>query len=137
MIHLHTMRQLMHHDHLDTPERQPVARVRCSEYQLYDLARVEITAYEFAVWFVFFESHDGQVVRFHDWVADCSDAFEEVLGVCGGRTGQGLDEDDTGVWLLVAGVEALDAERHSVEGDGRLFLVKPWMLSVPGRVLSR
>ncbi len=32
MIHLHAMRQLMHHNHLHTTKRQPMTRVRCSEY---------------------------------------------------------------------------------------------------------
>ena len=49
---------------------------------------------------------------FHDGVANCGDAFEEVLGTGGGGAGEGLDEDDAGIWLLVAGVEALHADGH-------------------------
>lgn len=56
-------------------------------------------------------------MRFHDWMADCGDSLKEVLGVGGGGAGKRLDEDNAGVWLLVAGVEALDANRH---GDGQL-----------------
>ncbi len=69
------------------------------------------------------------MVGFHDRVHDCSNTFEEVLRKfrCGAR--EGLDEYlkrlrgwdngvgrakayDTGVWLLVASVETLDADGH-------------------------
>ena len=56
----------------------------------------------------------------HDRMADCGDALEEVLGAGGGGAWERLDEDNAGVWLLVAGVEALDADGHfgvSVDDD--------------------
>ena len=46
---------------------------------------------------------------FHDRLTDCGDTFEEVLSICRGGSREGLDEDDAGVWLLVADIEALDA----------------------------
>ncbi len=60
-------------------------------------------------------------MRFHDGMADCGDSFKEVLGVGGCGARKRLDEDDAGVWLLVAGVEALDADGHrdgQVDGSG-------------------
>ena len=49
-------------------------------------------------------------------MADCGDAFEEVLGVGGVGAGEGFDEDDLGGRLGFGGVEALDVDGH---GGGR------------------
>lgn len=89
------MGQFMHHHHLHGPETQPGAIIPGrSQHQLDDFAGVEVPADEFAVWFVFLERGDGEVVGFHYGVADCGDAFEEVLGVGGGGAGEGFDEGD-------------------------------------------
>lgn len=113
MVHLQTMRQLMHHDHLHGLETQPVARAGCLEDELDDFAGVEVAAHEFAVGFVFFERHDGEVGGGHDGFTDGGDAGEEVLGEGGGGTGERLDEDDAVVGVGLVGVEALDADGHA------------------------
>lgn len=88
------------------------AAVAGAEDELDDLAIVEVAANELGVGLVFLEGHDGEVVGDHDGLADGGDALEEVLGEGGGGAGEGLDEGDTGVWVLVASVETLDADGH-------------------------
>ena len=82
------------------------------EHELNDLTGIEVPSDEFPVRGEFLEGHDGEVVGFHDRVAYGSDAFEKVLGVGSGGARKGLNEDDAGIWLLVAGIEALDTEWH-------------------------
>ena len=108
----------MHHHHLHSAEAQPRAISLRAQHQLDDFAGVEVPAHEFAVRFVFFERGDGEVVGFHDRVTDCGDALEEVLGVRGGRAGEGFDEGDLGGGLRVRGVEAEDVEGHGWVGAG-------------------
>lgn len=109
MIHLHAVRELVHHDHLHGAEGQPVAGEGRAQDELDDFAGVEVAADEFGVGGMFLERHEGQVVRFHDRVADGCDAFEEVLRVGVRGAWERFDEDDARVRRLVAGVEALDA----------------------------
>lgn len=111
----------MHHHHLHGAEPQPGAIALRSQHQLDDFAGVEVPPHEFPVGFVFFEGGDGEVVGFHDRVADCGDALEEVLGVGGGGAGEGFDEGDLRGGLWGGGVEAEDVEGHGwvgLEQDG-------------------
>lgn len=107
------MRQLVHHHHLHAAEAEPVpVAVAGAEDELDDLAVVEVAADELGVGLVFLEGRDGEVVGGHDGLADGGNALEEVLGEGGGGAGEGLDEGDTGVGVLVASVETLDADGH-------------------------
>ena len=121
MIHLLAVRELMDHDELDGAETQPpllpVSRRRGLENELYDFPCIEISTQEFPIGFVFFECGDREVVGGHNRVADCGDAFEEVLREGGVWAGKGFDECDARGRLRVGGIEALDADRH--DGDGR------------------
>ena len=89
-----------------------MSRVLCSKHELYNLSSIEVAADEFAVGGVFLERHDGEVVGFHDGVAYSGDALKEILGIFLGGTREGFNEDDAGIWLLVAAVEALNTEGH-------------------------
>ena len=112
MIHLNAMRKLVHHDHLHALETEPVPAIRGFQHQLNDFPGVEVAAHKLRVRFVLFERHDREVISFHDGVAYCGDALEKVLSEGGVRTGEGLDEDNAGIGLLTASVEAFDADGH-------------------------
>lgn len=130
MIHVHAMRQLVHHDHLYGPKTEPLARARGFEDELDDFSSVEVAADEFRVGFVFFEGGDGEVGGCHDGFTYCGDAGEEVLGEGGGRAWERFDEYDAIVWVGLVRIEALDAEGHSCV----LGLEAPWTrLAVRGR----
>jgi len=50
----------------------------------------------------------------HDGVTYCRDALEKVLGEGRGRAWEGLNEGNASVGLLVASVEACNANGHYV-----------------------
>ena len=62
-------------------------------------------------------------MRFHEGVADCGDAAEDVFSGRGGWAGEGLDEVDQGIWALGALVYALPAEWHC---GGCMRCVRMW-----------
>ena len=117
MVHLLAMTQLVHHHHLYVLEREPVAGIRRFENQLDDFAGVEVASHKLEVGRVLFKCHDGEMVGFHDWVADCGYALEVVE--CKGRvrTRERLDEYYSRVGLEAASIEALDTEGHLGGGD--------------------
>lgn len=73
---------------------------------------------------MFLERRDGEVRARHERVAYGGDALEEVEGVGGGGTGEGLEEDYAGRGLRARGVETLDAEWHFsfLAGEGGSYL---------------
>jgi len=101
VVHLLAVCELVHHDHLHSAETKPLTIERL-QTQLDDLAGVQVAAYELPVWNVFFECHHADVVRSHNGVAYCCDAFEEVLRqlLIGSR--ERLDEVYEGIWALSA-----------------------------------
>lgn len=52
------------------------------------------------------------MVGFHDGKAYCGDTLEKVESVVMCGAGEGLDEDNAGIGLLVAGVDACNADGH-------------------------
>ena len=98
MIHLHVVRQLMHHDHLDLAKAHPAA-VLATQHQLDDFAVVEISADEFVVGFVLLQRGDGEMVLLHEGEALGGNGAEEGVGVVvfgleWGWTWKRLDEGD-------------------------------------------
>ena len=80
--------------------------------QLYDFSRIEITANEFWIGLMFFEGHNGEMVRFHDGVTYCGDTFEEILSIGRGGARQRFDENDLRGRLGSRGIDTLDSDRH-------------------------
>lgn len=102
-------------------ERQPLPRVRRPEDELDDFAGIEVTPDELEVRRVLFQRHDGDVVRFHDRVADCGDPLEEVLseGLVGAI--EWFYKIYQGVGSLGSLIKALEAEGHGDDGGGSLW----------------
>ena len=82
----------MHHDHLYTSEAEPLPGAGRLEDELDYLACIEVTADELVVGWEFLEGHDGDVVCFHDGIADCGDPLEEVAGEVFIFAWEGADE---------------------------------------------
>lgn len=114
MVHLHAVRQLVHHHHNDASEAQPRAGVG-AQYQLNHLASVEVAANELPIWWELFQSGYGEVMRFHDRMADGSYAGEKLLcygRLCRYRAGKSLYENYVRRGRLMARVQALHADWH-------------------------
>ena len=101
----------MHHHHFHRLLREP-SPLSVAQDELYYFASVEVTANEFGVEREFFEGLDVDGGGFHEGVAYCGDAVEDLFGGGGSGTGAGADEVDVRVGALGALVEALEAEGH-------------------------
>ena len=103
MVHLHTVCEFVHcsivnapllsysgqssgdltHDHLYASEAEPMPTVWCLEYQLYDFSSIKVATNKLGIRLVFFKSHDGEMIGFHDRVTDRSYSLQKVLRIIG------------------------------------------------------
>lgn len=101
----------MHHDHFHHTLRKP-SPVSITKNELYDFAGIEIAAHEFGIVRKLLKRLDEDHVRFHEGIAYCGYAIEDIFGRGGGWSWYRSDEVDESVGSLRALVNTLESENH-------------------------